>query len=172
MNWTHQTCSVIQSCPTLCALWTAACQASLLISQSLLKLIFIESVMQSPSHSLSSPSCPALNLSQHQGLFRLYRVNIDISLYFTVNWCISAHACSDLNIWLAFEGITSSVLVFFSSVFLFLPLDPYLCVVFLFWLKFISVSHCEDLLAVLSGFTDWTIIFHCHFWRVFLQQFF
>ena len=62
--------------------WTAARQASLSIenSQSLLKLMFIESVMPSnylilchplllqPSHPLSSPSPPAFNLSQHQGL--------------------------------------------------------------------------------------------------------
>ena len=47
--------------------WTAACQASLSIinSQSLLKLMSIQ-----PSYSLSSPSPPAFNLSQHQGLFQ------------------------------------------------------------------------------------------------------
>ena len=50
--------------------WTAAHQASLSItnSRSLLKLLSIESVM--PSNHLSSPSPPALNLSQHQGLFQ------------------------------------------------------------------------------------------------------
>ena len=50
--------------------WTSACQASLSItnSWSLPKLISIESVM--PSNHLSSPSPPALNLSQHQGLFK------------------------------------------------------------------------------------------------------
>ena len=47
--------------------WTAAHQASLsfTIFQSLLKFISIES-----SHPLSSPSPPAFNLSQHQGLFQ------------------------------------------------------------------------------------------------------
>ena len=54
--------------------WTAAHQASLSItnSQSLLKLMPIESVMPSnhPSHPLLSPSPPALNFSQHQGLFQ------------------------------------------------------------------------------------------------------
>ena len=47
--------------------WTAACQASLSItnSQSWPKLMSIQ-----PSHPLSSPSPPALNLSQHQGLFQ------------------------------------------------------------------------------------------------------
>ena len=51
--------------------WTAACQASLSTtnSWSLLKLKSIKSVIQ-PSHPLSSPSPPAINLSQHQGLFQ------------------------------------------------------------------------------------------------------
>ena len=53
--------------------WTAARQASLSItnSRSSSKLTCIESVMPScPSHPLLSPSPPALNLSQHQGLFQ------------------------------------------------------------------------------------------------------
>ena len=53
--------------------WTTACQASLSItnSWSLLKLMFIwvGDAIQ-PSHPLSSPSPPALSLSQHQGLFQ------------------------------------------------------------------------------------------------------
>ena len=59
--------SFTQSCPTLCDPMAAAWQASLSISnsQSLLKLMSIE-----PSHPLSSPSPPALNLSQHQSLFQ------------------------------------------------------------------------------------------------------
>ena len=50
--------------------WTAACQASLSItnSGSLLKLMSIELVI--PSHPRSSPSPPAFDLSQHQGLFQ------------------------------------------------------------------------------------------------------
>ena len=50
--------------------WTAACQASLSItnSQSLSKLRVSDAIQ--PSHPLSSPSPPALNLSQHQGLFK------------------------------------------------------------------------------------------------------
>ena len=53
--------------------WTAACQASLSItnSWSLPKLMSIESVMPSNHlHPLSSPSPPTFNLSQHQGLFK------------------------------------------------------------------------------------------------------
>ena len=50
--------------------WTVACQAFLSItnSQSSLKLMSITSVQ--PSHPLSSPSPPAPNPSQHQGLFK------------------------------------------------------------------------------------------------------
>ena len=49
--------SVTQSCPTLVTPWTAAHQASLSItkSQSLLKLIFIESVMPSNHLTLCHP---------------------------------------------------------------------------------------------------------------------
>ena len=53
--------------------WIAAHQASLSItnSQSLLKLMSIESVdATQPSHPLLSPSPPAPNPSQHQGLFQ------------------------------------------------------------------------------------------------------
>ena len=63
-------CSVVSDSATP---WTAACQASLSItnSQSLLKLMSIKPVMPThPSHPLSSPSPSALNLSQHQGLFK------------------------------------------------------------------------------------------------------
>ena len=51
--------------------WTAPCQASLsfTISWSLLKLMSTESVMLSNRLVLSSPSSPAFNPSQHQGLF-------------------------------------------------------------------------------------------------------
>ena len=52
--------------------WTAAHQASLSITnfRSLFKLMSIESVMPSNHLILSSPSPPAFNLSQHQGLFQ------------------------------------------------------------------------------------------------------
>ena len=50
-------CSVTQSCQTLCDPWTAAHQASLsfTISQSLLKLMSIESVMPSDHQILCHP---------------------------------------------------------------------------------------------------------------------
>ena len=52
--------------------WTAAHQASLsfTVSQNLLKLMSIESMMPSNWLILSSPSLPALSHSQHQGLFQ------------------------------------------------------------------------------------------------------
>ena len=55
----------------LCATpWTAARQVSLsfTISQSLLKPMSVVGDAIQPSHPLSPPSPPALNLSQHQGL--------------------------------------------------------------------------------------------------------
>ena len=52
--------------------WTATRQASLSItnSWSLLKFMSIVNDAIQPSHPLSSPSPPTLNLSQHQGLFK------------------------------------------------------------------------------------------------------
>ena len=52
--------------------WTAACQASLSItnSRSSLRLTSIESVMPSRHLILLSPSPPAFNLPQHEGLFK------------------------------------------------------------------------------------------------------
>ena len=52
--------------------WAVARQASLSItnSQSLPKLMSIESVMPSKSHPLLSPYSPAINLSQRQALFK------------------------------------------------------------------------------------------------------
>ena len=59
-------------------LWTAVCQASVsfTVYWSLLKLLSVESVMPSEigrwvaPHPVSPPSPPALNLSQHQGIFQ------------------------------------------------------------------------------------------------------
>ena len=55
--------------------WTAACQASLSItnSQSLLKLMSIESVRPSKHVILCIPSTSAFNISQHQSLLKWVR---------------------------------------------------------------------------------------------------
>ena len=61
------------SCVWLFAVpWTAAYQASLsfTVSQRLLKLMSIESMMPLNFYPLLPPSPPALNLSQHDGLFQ------------------------------------------------------------------------------------------------------
>ena len=65
-------CSVSQSCPTLCDSTDCSIQTSLsfTLSHSLLWLMSIGSVMPSNHLILSPPSPPALNLSQHQGLFQ------------------------------------------------------------------------------------------------------
>ena len=67
----HEFSSVDQSCPTLCDPMDCSLPGSsvLQISRSLLKLTSIVSHANQPSRTLSSPSPPAFNLSQHQGLF-------------------------------------------------------------------------------------------------------
>ena len=78
-NWNSQLSVQFSSVQSLSRVWlfatpwTAARQASLSITnfQSLLKLVSIELVMPSNHLILSSPSPPAFNLSQHQGLFQL-----------------------------------------------------------------------------------------------------
>ena len=68
----RQLSSVAQLCPTLCNLWTAAHQDSLSISNSWSAQTYVHQVGDAiqPSHPLSSPSPPAFNLPQHQGLFQ------------------------------------------------------------------------------------------------------
>ena len=64
---------IVQSVVSICdPWWQVVCQASLsfTISQSLLKLLSMKSVMPQTSLSLSSPSPPAFDLFQHQGLFQ------------------------------------------------------------------------------------------------------
>ena len=64
--------SVAQSHLTLCDPMDYRPPCPITNSQSLLKLMSIHSVSDAiqPSHPLSSPSPPAFNLSQHQGLFK------------------------------------------------------------------------------------------------------
>ena len=71
--------------------WTAACQASLFftVSWSLLKLIKISDAIQ-PSHSLPSPSLPAISLSRHQGLFQWVGFLPQVTKYWTLRFSISS----------------------------------------------------------------------------------
>ena len=74
--------------------WTAARQASLSITnfRSLLKLMdscpLVGDAIQ-PSHPLSSPSPPAPNLSQHQGLFKWVSSSHQVSKYWSFSFNIS-----------------------------------------------------------------------------------
>ena len=70
----HQSVQLLSRVRLFVTPWTAARQASLSItnSRSLLKLMPIELVTPSNHliHPLSSPSPPAFDLFQHQGLFQ------------------------------------------------------------------------------------------------------
>ena len=72
-NFLVQSCSVSQSCPTLC--YPTDCSMPVFpVHHQLPDLTqthvhWVDDAIQ-PSHPLSSPSPPAFNLSQHQGLFR------------------------------------------------------------------------------------------------------
>ena len=70
--------------------WTAAHQASLSItdSRNLLKLMSIKSVMPSNQLILSSPSLPAFNLSQHQGLSNESVLHISWPKYWSFTFSI------------------------------------------------------------------------------------
>ena len=71
--------------------WTAARQASLSItnSQNLPKLMYIESVMPSNNLILLSPSPPASNLAQHQGLFNESALRIRWPKYWSFSFNIT-----------------------------------------------------------------------------------
>ena len=75
MHWDVLNVSVHSVVSNSAMPWTAACQAFLSISnsRSLLRFMSVESVMPSNHLILYSPSPPAFNPSQHQGLFQ--RVN-------------------------------------------------------------------------------------------------
>ena len=70
---TFQFSSVTQSCPTLCDPMNCSTQGLPVHHQlpeaTQTHVHWVSDAIQ-PSHPLSSPSPPALNLSQHQGLFK------------------------------------------------------------------------------------------------------
>ena len=72
--------------------WTATCQASLSItnSQSLHKHVHWVGDAIQPSHPLLSPS-PALNLSQHQGLFQWVSSSHQVTKYWSFSFNISPY---------------------------------------------------------------------------------
>ena len=97
--------------------WTAAHQASLFItnSQSSLRLMSIESVMASNHLILPSPSPPALNLSQHQGLFKWVSsshqmAKILVSASFRMDWLDLPEAQGTLKSLLQHHNSKASIL--------------------------------------------------------------
>ena len=80
-------CSVTKSCLTLVTPWTAACQAylSFTTSQSMLKLMFIKSVM--PSNHLIL--CLTLQYSQHEGLFQWVHSSYQVAKKWNLSFSIS-----------------------------------------------------------------------------------
>ena len=69
------------------ALWAAACQASLSITNSWSLLTHVHWVSDAiqPSHALLSPSPPAFNLSQHQCLFQWVSSSQQVAKIFSIN---------------------------------------------------------------------------------------
>ena len=69
----YQFISVAQSCPTLCDPMNCS-MPGIPVHHQLLELtkthVHHKGDANQPSHSLSSPSPPTFNLSQHQGLFK------------------------------------------------------------------------------------------------------
>ena len=118
--------SVAQLCPTLCNPWTAACQASLSItnSQSFAQthVHWVGDAIQL-SHPPSSPSPPTFNLSQHQGLFQwvssLHRWPKYWSLIFSISPTNKYSGLISFRIdWfdlLAVQGTLKSLLQHYSS---------------------------------------------------------
>ena len=73
-SFSFQFSSVAQSCSTLWDPWTTARQASLSVTNSEFTqnhVRWVGDAIQPSHHPLLSPSPPAFNLSQHQGLFKL-----------------------------------------------------------------------------------------------------
>ena len=119
--------SVTQSCPTLCDLtWTTACQASLSItnSQSLLKLMSIESVMPSNHFILCDPLILPPSISPSTGVFSYESVlHIRWPKYWSFSFSISpSNECSRLISFrmdwldlLAVQGTLKSLLQYHGS---------------------------------------------------------
>ena len=104
--------------------WTAARQTSLSItnSWSLLKLVHWVGDALQPSHPLLSPSPPAFNLSQHQGLFQGVSSSHQVakvlefqSQHQSFQWIVSTDFFEDWFDLLAVQGTLKSILQHRSS---------------------------------------------------------
>ena len=93
MNWRQvQFSSVAQSCPTLCDPMNSS-TPGFPVYHHLLELAqthvhWVGDAIQ-PSHSLSSPSPPALSLSQHQGLLQWVSSLHQVAKYWSFSFSIS-----------------------------------------------------------------------------------
>ena len=118
--------SVTQSCPTLVTPWTAACQASLSItnSRSSPKLIFIESVMP-PNHLILC--CPLLLLFSIFPSIRVFSNESALRIRWPKYWSFSFNISPSNDHWglisfkmdwldlLVVQGILKSLLQYHSS---------------------------------------------------------
>ena len=87
--------SVTQSCPTLCDSMIAACQVSVSITDSQSSPNSCHRVRNAiqPSHLLWSPSPPAPNPSQHQGLFQWVNSSHEV-VKVLVKWALESFTMS------------------------------------------------------------------------------
>ena len=92
MNASVQFSSVAQSCPTLCDPMNYSAPGlpvhHQLLQSTQTHVHWVSDAIQ-PSHPLSSPSSPALNLSQHQGLFQWVSSSHQVAKYWSFSFNIS-----------------------------------------------------------------------------------
>jgi len=85
-------CSVVPSCPTLCDPMDCSmpgfCVLHYLLEFAQTHIYLVNDVIQS-FHPLLSPSPPALNLSQHQGLFQWVSSSHRMAKYWSFSFSIS-----------------------------------------------------------------------------------
>ena len=95
INWLKfiQFSSVTQSCPTLCDPMNHSIPGlpvhHQLPESTQTHVHWVSDAIQ-PSHPLSSPSAPALNLSQHQGLFQWVSSSHEVPKYWSFSFSISS----------------------------------------------------------------------------------
>ena len=89
-------CSVAKSCPTLCDPVDCTCQPplSFTISQSLLKFIFIESVMLS-NHLIFC--CPLLLLPSIFPSIRIFFIESALCIMWSKYWCFSTSPSNEYS---------------------------------------------------------------------------
>ena len=85
-------CSVVQSCPALCDLMDCSTPGfpvlHYLLELAQTRVHWVGDLLQ-PSHPLSPPFPPALNISQHQGLFKWVVFSHQVPKYWSFSFSIS-----------------------------------------------------------------------------------